>query len=135
MALAVSLDHLGKTFGNEKAKILGAALDNATSKFLDENKSPSRKVNEIDNRGSHFYLAMYWAEALANQDEDADLKKIFSRVAESMNLKEAVINEELIAAQGKPVDMGGYYKPEESILVKQMRPSNTLNEILESIKS
>ncbi|WP_375580884.1 NADP-dependent isocitrate dehydrogenase [Marivirga tractuosa] len=135
LALAVSLDHLGKTFGNEKAKILGAALDNATSKFLDENKSPSRKVNEIDNRGSHFYLAMYWAEALANQDEDADLKKIFSRVAESMSLKEAVINEELIAAQGKPVDMGGYYKPEESILVKQMRPSNTLNEILDSIVS
>lgn len=135
LALAVSLDHLGKTFGNEKAKILGAALDNATSKFLDENKSPSRKVNEIDNRGSHFYLAMYWAEALANQDEDADLKKIFSRVAETMSSKEAQINEELIAAQGKPVDMGGYYKPEESILVKQMRPSNTLNEILESIKS
>ena len=135
LALAVSLDHLGKTFGNEKAKILGAALDNATSKFLDENKSPSRKVNEIDNRGSHFYLAMYWAEALANQDEDTDLKKIFSRVAESMSLKEAVINEELIAAQGKPVDMGGYYKPEESILVKQMRPSNTLNEILDSIVS
>ena len=135
LALAVSLDHLGKTFGNEKAKILGAALDNATSKFLDENKSPSRKVNEIDNRGSHFYLAMYWAEALANQDEDADLKKIFSRVAETMSSKEAQINEELIAAQGKTVDMGGYYKPEESILVKQMRPSNTLNEILESIKS
>jgi len=135
LALAVSLDHLGKTFGNEKAKILGATLDNATSKFLDENKSPSRKVNEIDNRGSHFYLAMYWAEALANQDEDTDLKKIFSRVAESMSLKEAVINEELIAAQGKPVDMGGYYKPEESILVKQMRPSNTLNEILDSIVS
>ncbi|MGM0580770.1 MAG: NADP-dependent isocitrate dehydrogenase [Bacteroidota bacterium] len=135
LALAVSLDHLGKTFGNEKAKILGAALDNATSKFLDENKSPSRKVNEIDNRGSHFYLAMYWAEALANQDEDADLKKIFSRVAETMSLKEAQINEELISAQGKKVDMGGYYKPEESILVKQMRPSNTLNEILESIKS
>lgn len=133
LALAVSLDHLGKTFGNEKAKILGAALDNATSKFLDENKSPSRKVNEIDNRGSHFYLAMYWAEALANQDEDADLKKIFSRVAESMSLKEAIINEELIAAQGKAVDMGGYYKPEESVLIKQMRPSETLNQILESI--
>ncbi|WMN13063.1 NADP-dependent isocitrate dehydrogenase [Marivirga salinae] len=135
LALAVSLDHLGKTFGNEKAKILGAALDNATSKFLDENKSPSRKVNEIDNRGSHFYLAMYWAEALAKQEEDADLKKIFSRVAETMSLKEAQINEELIAAQGKPVDMGGYYKPEESVLVKQMRPSNTLNEILDSIVS
>ncbi|ADR23526.1 isocitrate dehydrogenase, NADP-dependent [Marivirga tractuosa] len=133
LALAVSLDHLGKTFNNEKAKILGAALDNATSKFLDENKSPSRKVNEIDNRGSHFYLAMYWAEALANQDEDADLKKIFSRVAESMSLKEAIINEELIAAQGKAVDMGGYYKPEESVLIKQMRPSETLNQILESI--
>ncbi|WKV10804.1 NADP-dependent isocitrate dehydrogenase [Marivirga harenae] len=133
LALAVSLDHLGKTFGNEKAKILGAALDNATSKFLDENKSPSRKVNEIDNRGSHFYLAMYWAEALAKQDEDADLKKIFSRVAETMSLKEAQINEELINAQGKSVDMGGYYKPDESVLIKQMRPSNTLNEILDSI--
>jgi isocitrate dehydrogenase len=135
LALAVSLDHLGKTFGNQKAKILGAALDNATSKFLDENKSPSRKVNEIDNRGSHFYLAMYWAEALATQDDDADLKKIFSRVAETMSLKEAQINEELIAAQGKKVDMGGYYKPDESILVKQMRPSETLNSILESIVS
>ncbi|WP_296620543.1 NADP-dependent isocitrate dehydrogenase [Marivirga sp.] len=135
LALAVSLDHLGKTFGNERAIILGAALDNATSKFLDENKSPSRKVNEIDNRGSHFYLAMYWAEALANQDKDADLKKIFSRAAENMSLKEAVINEELISAQGNAVDMGGYYKPDESILEKQMRPSNTLNEILESIKS
>jgi len=135
LALAVSLDHLGKTFGNEKAKILGAALDNATSKFLDENKSPSRKVNEIDNRGSHFYLAMYWAEALANQNEDADLKKIFSKVAEVMEAKEAQINEELTAAQGKSVDMGGYYKPDEDILIKQMRPSNTLNEILDSIVS
>lgn len=135
LALAVSLDHLGKTFGNEKAKILGSALDTATSKFLEENKSPSRKVNEIDNRGSHFYLAMYWAEALAAQDEDTDLKKIFSRVAETMSLKEAQINEELIAAQGKAVDMGGYYKPDESVLVKQMRPSNTLNEILDSIVS
>jgi isocitrate dehydrogenase len=135
LALAVSLDHLGKTFGNERARILGAALDNATSKFLDENKSPSRKVNEIDNRGSHFYLAMYWAEALANQDEDADLKKIFSKVAETMSAKEALINEELLEAQGKAVDMGGYYKPEESILIKQMRPSDTLNEILDSIVS
>jgi len=135
LALAVSLDHLGKTFGNEKAKILGAALDNATSKFLDENKSPSRNVNEIDNRGSHFYLAMYWAEALAAQNEDADLNKIFSSVAEAMSAKEAQINEELIAAQGKPVDMGGYYKPEESILEQQMRPSNTFNAILDSIVS
>jgi len=135
LALAVSLDHLGKTFGNEKAKILGAALDNATSKFLHENKSPSRKVNEIDNRGSHFYLAMYWAEALAKQDEDADLKKIFSSVAEKMSAKEAQINEELIAAQGKAVDMGGYYKPDESVLMKQMRPSKTLNEILDAIVS
>ncbi|HET8858429.1 NADP-dependent isocitrate dehydrogenase [Marivirga sp.] len=135
LALAVSLEHLGKTFGNEKAKILGAALDNATSKFLDENKSPSRKVNEIDNRGSHFYLAMYWAEALASQTENSDLKKIFSQVAESMSVKEALINEELIAAQGKAVDMGGYYMPDESVLNKQMRPSKTLNEILESIKS
>lgn len=135
LALAVSLDHLGKTFGNEKAKILGAALDNATSKFLDENKSPSRKVNEIDNRGSHFYLAMYWAEALSKQEEDSDLKKIFSKVAETMSAKEAQINEELISAQGKAIDMGGYYMPDESVLEKQMRPSNTLNEILESIKN
>jgi len=133
LALAVSLDHLGKTFGNEKAKILGAALDNATSKFLDENKSPSRKVNEIDNRGSHFYLAMYWADALAEQDEDADLKKIFTKVAENMSMKEAQINEELINAQGESINMGGYYKPEESVLTKQMRPSETLNKILDSI--
>ena len=134
LALAVSLDHLGKTFHNKKAIILGEALDKATAKFLENDKSPSRKVNEIDNRGSHFYLAMYWAEALAAQDADADLKNIFSSVAESMSVKEAVINEELIAAQGKAVDMGGYYKPDETILNQQMRPSKTFNDILASIK-
>lgn len=133
LALAVSLDHLGKTFGNDKAIVLGAALDTATSKFLDENKSPSRKVNEIDNRGSHFYLAMYWAEALANQDKEAELQKTFSKVAEEMKAEEVKINEELISAQGKAVDMGGYYKPDENILNKQMRPSATFNTILESI--
>ncbi|GAA5039975.1 isocitrate dehydrogenase, NADP-dependent [Marivirga lumbricoides] len=135
LALAVSLDHLGKTFDNEKAIVLGEALDLATGKFLENDKSPSRKVNEIDTRGSHFYLAMYWAEALANQSKDADLKKIFQRVVESMSIKEGVINEELINAQGKRIEIGGYFKPNEDLVNKAMRPSKTLNEILASIKA
>lgn len=135
LALAVSLDHLGKTFDNQKAVVLGEALDIATGKFLENDKSPSRKVNEIDTRGSHFYLAKYWAEALANQPKDADLKEIFQKVAESISVKEDVINEELINAQGKPVDIGGYFKPSEDLVNRAMRPSKTLNEILSSIKA
>ncbi|WP_375584739.1 NADP-dependent isocitrate dehydrogenase [Cyclobacterium xiamenense] len=133
LALAVSLDHLGDTFANKRAKVLGKTLDQATAKFLENGKSPSRKVNEIDNRGSHFYLAMYWAEALANQDEDEALKKIFGPVAREMVAKEQAINEELIAAQGKPMDIGGYYRPDGEKTSKLMRPSATLNKILESI--
>lgn len=133
LALAVSLDHLGDTFGNKRAKVLGKTLDQATAKFLEKGKSPSRKVNELDNRGSHFYLAMYWAEALANQDDDEALKKIFGPVAKEMIEQEKTINEELIAAQGKPMDIGGYYRPDGEKTSKLMRPSATLNKILESI--
>ncbi|MDN3687543.1 NADP-dependent isocitrate dehydrogenase [Cyclobacterium jeungdonense] len=133
LALAVSLDHLGDTFDNKRAKVLGKTLDQATAKFLENGKSPSRKVNEIDNRGSHFYLAMYWAEALANQEEDEALKKIFGPVAKEMAEKENTINEELIAAQGKPMDIGGYYRPDGEKTSKLMRPSATLNKILKAI--
>ncbi len=135
LALAVSLDHLADTFNNAKAKVLGEALDKATGKFLENDKSPSRKVNELDNRGSHFYLALYWAEALAEQDEDADLKKIFQRAHDSLSIKEAVINEELLSVQGRAVDMKGYYNPSTDILQKAMAPSKTFNDILESIKA
>jgi isocitrate dehydrogenase len=135
LALAVSLEHLGETFNNDKAKVLAEALDKATGKFLDTDKSPSRKVNEIDNRGSHFYLALYWAEALANQDKDEVLQAIFQKAHQLLSAKEADINEELLAAQGKAVDMKGYYKPDAAILRAEMSPSKSFNEILASIKS
>ncbi|MEM9894767.1 MAG: NADP-dependent isocitrate dehydrogenase [Bacteroidota bacterium] len=134
LALAVSLEHLSEQSGNEKAKIFAAALDKATSKLLQENKSPSRKVNEIDNRGSHFYLAMYWAEALANQEDDPELRSTFTEIAAELQSKETQINEELLEAQGKPVDVGGYYDPDEKRASSAMRPSNTLNSILQAIK-
>ncbi len=133
LALAVSLDHLGEKYDNKRAKVLGEALDNATSKLLEENKSPSRKVNEIDNRGSHFYLALYWAEMLANQDEDAELKATFETVAKELAANEEKINEELIDAQGASVDIGGYYQPDENLATSAMRASNTLNQIIDSI--
>ena len=133
LALAVSLEHLGNTFDNERAIVLGKTLDEATGKFLENGKSPSRKVNELDNRGSHFYLAMYWAEALAAQDSDAALKEVFSKVAKVMEEKEETILSELNAAQGSPVDIGGYYKPDEDKTSNAMRPSQTLNEILEMV--
>ncbi len=133
LALAVSLEHMSETLGNKKAKVLGEALDNATSKLLDENKSPSRKVNEIDNRGSHFYLAMYWAEALANQTSDVELKTKFGSVAKELAANESKINEELIAAQGSPVNIGGYYQPSEKMTTVAMRASATLNAIIDSI--
>ncbi|MBI0401062.1 NADP-dependent isocitrate dehydrogenase [Cyclobacterium marinum] len=133
LALAVSLDHLGETFNNERAKVLGKTLDEATAKFLENGKSPSRRVNELDNRGSHFYLATYWAEALANQDEDAALKTIFTPVAKSMSENEQKVVDELNGAQGSPVDIGGYYKPDEEKTSTAMRPSKTLNEILKTI--
>jgi isocitrate dehydrogenase len=130
LALAASLEHLGQTYNNPRALVLAEALDEATGKFLDTNKSPSRKVNEIDNRGSHFYLAMYWAQALAAQDKDADLKATYTEVAKKMESQEAKINEELLAAQGAPVNIDGYYMPVEQLVAAAMRPSATLNAIV-----
>ncbi len=133
LALAESLEHLGNTTKNKKAKILAKTLGQANSKFLDSNKSPSRKVNELDNRGSHFYLALYWAQALAGQTEDKDLQARFSKVAKELGDNEAKIIEELNAAQGKPVDIGGYYRPDSEKKLKAMRPSKTFNAIVDAI--
>jgi len=130
LALAVSLEHLGKTFDNQRAKILGEALDNATSKFLQNDKSPARRLGQIDNRGSHFYLAMYWAEALANQTEDSDLASKFADISKALANNEEKINAELIEVQGDPVEIKGYYNPNEELAAKAMRPSETLNKIL-----
>lgn len=133
LALAVSLEHLGEKYDNENALLLSETLDKATEKFLDNQKSPSRKVNELDNRGSHFYLAMYWAEALANQDKNKSLKEQFAPIAETMRANEVKIVQELNDAQGSPVDIHGYYWPSEEIVNKEMRPSNTLNAILNNL--
>ena len=133
LALAVSLEHLGEVSGNPKAKILGETLDNATDMFLENKKSPSRKVNELDNRGSHFYLAMYWAQELANQNNDQALRNIFAPVAEAFAKNEVTIVEELNNIQGSPVDIKGYYYPNETLISEAMRPSETLNTILENI--
>ena len=130
MALAASLEHLGNTQDNKKAAILATTLDLATSTFLDENRSPSRKTGQIDNRGSHFYLAMYWADELAKQNDDADLQKEFKVLSASLNDNETKISEELLAVQGKVIDMGGYYLPNETSLEQVMRPSSTLNSII-----
>lgn len=133
LALAVSLEHLGNTFNNERAIVLGKALDKATGKFLQNDKSPSRKVNELDLRGSHYYLAMYWAEALVEQDQDPDLQEDFEEVAQALNDQESDILAELNGAQGKSVDIGGYYKPDAEKTSHAMRPSRTFNSILEMI--
>ncbi|GGW85158.1 NADP-dependent isocitrate dehydrogenase [Salegentibacter mishustinae] len=130
LALAASLEHLGEKYENKKALVLSEALDDATNKFLENSKSPSRKVNELDNRGSHFYLALYWAQALAAQDKDADLKEHFKNIASKLEENEEQINKELIDAQGSSVNIGGYYKPEEDLTSKAMRPSKLLNDIL-----
>lgn len=133
LALAVSFEHLSNISSNPKAKILSTTLDQATSKLLQNAKSPSRKVNELDNRGSHFYLAMYWAEALAGQSDDKSISKVFEPVADQLKNNEEKIIEELNAAQGKPVDIGGYYMPDETLKTKAMRPSNTFNEIIKQV--
>lgn len=133
LALAVSLEHLSTTFDNPRAKVLADALDTATGKFLANDKSPSRKIGGIDNRGSHFYLALYWAEALAAQSEDAELSQIFAPIAEELTAKETVIVEELNAVQGKPVDIGGYFQPSDEKTSAAMRPSATLNQILSDV--
>jgi len=134
LALAVSLEHLGETNNNERAKVLGETLDEATEKLLENKKGPSRKVNELDNRGSHFYLAMYWAEALANQTKDANLKETFTPIAKSFIENEAVIVNELNKVQGKSVKIGGYYEPNDDLTSKAMKPSKTFNSILNTIK-
>ena len=132
-ALAASLEHLAQTFGNSKAQVLADTLDQAIGKFLDNQKSPARKVGQIDNRGSHFYLALYWAEALASQSADAELQARFAAASQSLLDNEEKINAELIAAQGSPVDMGGYYHPDEIKTTNAMRPSATLNAIIDSL--
>ncbi|MBT8306505.1 MAG: NADP-dependent isocitrate dehydrogenase, partial [Maribacter sp.] len=133
LALGVSLEFFGEKNNNTKAQILGDALDSATEKFLLNDKSPSRKVMELDTRGSHFYLALYWAEALANQDKDEELRTIFTGLATKMRDHETIIIEELKNAQGTPQNIGGYYLPNAELTAKAMRPSKTLNRILLSI--
>ena len=132
-ALGAALEHVARAFENKKAKVLSETLDQAIGKFLDNNKSPARKVGEIDNRGSHFYLAMYWAEALAAQSKDAELAAKFAKVAASLKENEAKINAELIGAQGKPVDIGGYYHADPELTSQAMRPSATFNAALAAL--
>ena len=130
LALAVSLEHFSEVNNNAKAKILGQALDDATEKLLDNRKGPSRKAGELDNRGSHFYLALYWAQELANQNDDADLKAEFAPIAQQLADNEATIVKELNDIQGQATDIGGYYEPNEDLINKVMRPSATFNAIL-----
>ena len=133
LALAASFEHLATRFDNPKAQVLADTLDRATGTFLNENKSPSRKVNELDNRGSHFYLAMYWAEELARQTEDAELAQAFQGVASELRANEETINAELLGVQGSPADLGGYYWPKPELVAGVMRPSATLNRIMDSL--
>ncbi len=130
LALAVSLEHYAEHTGNQQARIMGQCLDDATTRFLDEDKSPTRRLGGIDNRGSHFYLALYWAEALAAQTEDAGLKADFERLASALKSAESAVIEELISVQGTPADIGAYYRPDAEKAQKIMRPSATLNKIL-----
>ncbi|MEL6987829.1 MAG: NADP-dependent isocitrate dehydrogenase, partial [Bacteroidota bacterium] len=133
LALAVSLDHLGEKYDNKSARVLGEALDKATTEYLNTNKSPSRKAGELDNRGSHFYLAMYWAEALAAQDSDENLASKFKAVAEAMRANEEKIVQELNEVQGKAMDVQGYYLPSTDLVFDAMRPSKILNDIIASL--
>ena len=133
LALAVSFEHMYNTTGNVKAKVLAETLDAATEKFLENDKSPARKVGEIDNRGSHFYLTLYWTQALAAQTNDSALKATFTPIAEEMTAKESEINNELIQAQGKAMNIGGYYKPNDALATAAMRPSATFNSIIAKI--
>jgi isocitrate dehydrogenase len=129
-ALAASLEHLAIVMKHAKAKVLADTLDTANGRFLEQDKSPGRKLGTTDNRGSHFYLALYWAQALAAQDADADLKRVFTPVAAALAAGEAKIAQELIAVQGRPADVGGYYQPDDAKASAAMRPSATLNAIL-----
>jgi len=133
LAMTASLEHHANRTGNRKAAVIGKALDKAIEMYLENNRSPSRKVHELDNRGSHFYLAMYWASALAQQNEDGELKDRFKGIADELKKNESGILEELDAAQGKPVDIGGYYKPEDELASRAMRCSPTFNNIIDGI--
>lgn len=133
LALGVSFEHLGNIFDNEKAKVLAETVDQAVGLYLEKGKSPSRKVNELDNRGSHFYFAMYWARALADQNKDQELKAKFTKVAEELESKEQVIIDELNGAQGSPVELGGYFMPDDEKASKAMRPSATLNAVIDTL--
>jgi isocitrate dehydrogenase len=132
-AFGASLEHLASAFKNAKAQVLAETLDAAIGKFLDNAKSPARKVGQIDNRGSHFYLALYWAEALAAQDKDKGLKARFAPVARALGEKAAEIDAALIAVQGGPVDMGGYYHPDKTKVAEAMRPCAALNAIIDAL--
>ena len=133
LALAVSIEDLGTKTGNPRALALAKALDEANGKILENDKSPQRKVGELDNRGSHFYLAMYWARALANQTADTSLQATFGPIADRLEQHEAAIVAELNGVQGKPVEIGGYYHPQPDLTARAMRPSATFNAIIDSI--
>jgi isocitrate dehydrogenase len=133
LGLEASMEHLGATFQNERVALLAETLDKAIGKFLDNNKSPARKVGEIDNRGSHFYLAMYWAEALAAQSKDKEMQARFAEVAKQLIENEAKINAELLGAQRQPIDMGGYYLSDLAKTTRAMQPSPTLNAIIDAM--
>jgi isocitrate dehydrogenase len=135
LALAESFRHLGETTDNARALVLADALDKATGTLLDENKSPARRVGQIDNRGSHFYLALFWAEELAKQSSDAELAERFRALASTLREQEQTIAEELIAVQGSPADIGGYYRPDDELAAAVMRPSRTFNAALESLSA
>ncbi len=133
LALTVSLEHLATNFNNERAQILANTLDLAVGKYLENGKSPSRKAGELDNRGTHFFLAQYWAQALAEQNDDKELQEKFTKIASQLTDNETKILAEIASAEGKATDIGGYYKPDEDKMEKAMRPSATLNSIIDAI--
>jgi isocitrate dehydrogenase len=132
-ALAASFEHLSQTFNHAKAKVLADTLDAANGKFLEFDRSPGRKLGTTDNRGSHFYLALYWAQALAAQSSDLELQAIFKPFGEKLTANEQQIAAELLAVQGKPTDIGGYYQPDDAKASAALRPSKTLNDILATL--
>ena len=132
-ALVASFEHFGEVHNNETAKLIALTLDQAIGEHLDNRREPSRRVNELDTRGSHYYLALYWAQGLSKQTQDSDLQARFTDVAEKLSANEDKILKEFIEAQGRPVDVGGYYHPNDDLADKAMRPSNTFNKILAEI--
>jgi len=135
LALAVSLEHLAAKENSKKITILSKALDEANTHFLLNNRSPTRKVNQLDNRGSHFYLALYWAQALANQKEDAELAAYFGKIHRELNEKRLAIINDFKSCQGKPVFIGGYYMPDEKLMSASMRPSASMNAIIDGMRA